>query len=242
MRRDIALRYKQTLLGLVWVVLQPLLASTIFAVIFGRLAQIPSEGVAYLPFVFAALVPWTLFSQGVQRAALSLIGDANLIGKVYFPRVLLPAASVGAVVADVAVGLLTLGVIVVIYGLPITAKLLVLPAAFGLTLALTLALGLLLGALNVYYRDFVHAMPFVLQIGLYASPIVYSSTLVPARWRALYGLNPLVGVIDLFRWIWLPVGAFPWTSVTASIVTSTLLLIGSVLVFHRVGRRFADVI
>lgn len=241
-RRDVALRYKQTALGLIWVVLQPLMASTIFAVVFGRLARIPSDGVPYLPFVFAALVPWTLFSQGVQRAGVSLIGDANLIGKVYFPRVLLPAASVGAVTVDVLVGLVTLAVIAVAGGVPLTAKLVALPLALVLTLGLTLGVGLLVAALNVHYRDFVHAIPFVLQVGLYASPVVYSSRLVPERWRPIYGLNPLVGIIDLFRWLWLPIGDFPWPSVAASALVSTLLLLVSLLVFHRIERRFADVI
>jgi lipopolysaccharide transport system permease protein len=241
-RRDVALRYKQTVLGLIWVVLQPLLASTIFAVIFGRLARIPSDGVPYLPFVFAALVPWTLFSQGVQRAGVSVIGDANLVGKVYFPRVLLPAASVGAVLADVLVALGTLAVVAAVSGVAFTPRLLALPLALLLTLGLTLGVGLLVAALNVYYRDFVHAMPFVLQIGLYASPVVYSSRLVPERWRAFFGINPLVGVIDFFRWLWLPTGGFPWPSVVASTLVSALLLFAGLLVFHRIERRFADVI
>jgi lipopolysaccharide transport system permease protein len=241
--RDVALRYKQTVLGLVWVVLQPLVAAVIFAVIFGRLAHLPSDGVPYFPFVFAGTVPWNLFANGVARASVSLIGDANLISKVYFPRVIVPAASLTAVLADFAVGLTILGAILGVYRVVPSANLFLLPFVVLLVFTLGLGIALILSALNVYYRDFVHATPFVLQVWLYASPVVYSSSIVPARWRPLFAVNPLVGIIDGFRWSLFGSGqGFPWTSVGLSVALATVLLALGLGVFGRVERRFADVI
>jgi lipopolysaccharide transport system permease protein len=241
--RDVALRYKQTVLGLVWVVLQPLAAAVIFAVIFGRLARLPSDGLPYLPFVFAGTVPWNLFAQGIQRAGVSLIGDSNLISKVYFPRVMIPAASLTAVLADFGVGLAIMVALMAFYRIAPSGNLLLLPLMVILLLGLALGVALLLSALNVYYRDFVHATPFVLQVWLYASPVVYSSKLVPSRWRPLFALNPMVGIIDGFRWSFFGGGeGFPWLSAALSVVVGVLLLGIGVAVFGRVERRFADVV
>jgi lipopolysaccharide transport system permease protein len=241
--RDVALRYKQTVLGVIWVVLQPLAAAAIFAVVFGRLARLPSDGLPYLPFVFAGTVPWNLFAQGIQRAGVSLIGDSNLISKVYFPRVMVPAASLTAVLADFSVGLVIMAALMAFYGIAPSANLLLLPVMVVMLLGIATGAALLLSALNVYYRDFVHATPFLLQVWLYASPVVYSSRLVPSRWRPVFALNPMVGIIDGFRWSFFGSGeGFPWLSTGLSAVVGLLLFGAGVAVFGRVERRFADVV
>jgi lipopolysaccharide transport system permease protein len=241
--RDVALRYKQTVLGLAWVVIQPVTAAVVFAVIFGRLAKLPSDGVPYFPFVFAGTVPWNFFASGVQRASVSLIGDANLISKVYFPRVIVPAASLTAVLADFGVGLAILASVLALFRIAPLANLLLIPLFVFLVFTAALGMALLLAGLNVHYRDFIHATPFVLQVWLYASPVVYSSNLLPPRWRPLFALNPLVGIIDGFRWSLFGSGqGFPWLSVGLSAAVGLALLGLGVAVFARVERRFADVV
>jgi lipopolysaccharide transport system permease protein len=239
--RDIRLRYRQTALGVVWVVLQPLASALIFAAIFGLFAKLPSDGVPYLLFVFAAMLPWNLFAGGVQRAGNSLITDARLITKIYFPRAIIPVASVAAVLLDFAVAAVVMLALMFLQATPVTWPILALPALIAMTLAITLGMSLFFSALNVYYRDFSYALPFILQAWMYASPVVYSSSLVPERWRLLYGLNPLVGVIDGFRWAFL--GApYPTVSLIESGVVGCLMLIVGAAVFKRVERSFADVI
>ena len=239
--RDVKLRYRQTALGVIWVVLQPLAASLIFAVIFGVLAHLPSNGSPYLLFVFAAMLPWNLFSGGVQRAGNSLITDARLVTKVYFPRELIPLASAAAVVLDFAVAGVVMLVLMVLYRAAFTPTLLAVVPLVLLALAITVGASLFFSALNVYYRDFSYAMPFLLQIWLYATPVVYASSLVPERWRLLFGLNPMAGVIDGFRWAFLG-GAFPLGSLAEATVVGGLMLLIGAYVFERVERSFADVI
>jgi lipopolysaccharide transport system permease protein len=240
-QRDIRLRYRQTALGLVWVVLQPLAASLIFAAIFGLFAKLPSEGTPYLLFVFAAMLPWNLFSGGVQRAGNSLIKDASLITKIYFPRPVIPIASVSAVLPDFAVAGVVMLVLMLLLGASFTWPIVALPVLIVITLAITVGVSLFFSALNVYYRDFAYALSFILQAWLYASPVVYSSSLVPERWQLLYGLNPLVGVIDGFRWALL--GApLPTSALIESAVIASLMLVVGATVFKRVERSFADVI
>jgi lipopolysaccharide transport system permease protein len=240
-QRDIKLRYRQTALGIVWVILQPLAAALIFAVIFGVLAHLPSNGAPYLLFVFAAMLPWNLFSGGVQRAGNSLITDARLITKVYFPRELIPLASSAAVLLDLAVASIVMLALMVLYHAAFAWTLLALVPLMFVALAITVGVSLFFSALNVYYRDFSYALPFLLQIWLYASPVVYASSLVPERWRLVYGLNPMVGVIDGFRWAFLG-GPFPLgTTVEAGVLGLLVLLLGA-YVFERVERSFADVI
>jgi lipopolysaccharide transport system permease protein len=239
--RDIRLRYRQTALGVVWVILQPLAASLIFAAIFGLFAKLPSDGAPYLLFVFAAMLPWNLFSGGVQRAGNSLVKDAGLIAKIYFPRLIIPVASVAAVLLDFAVALVVMVVLMIVYGTPFSWTILAVPGLTALGLAITVGVSLFFAALSVYYRDFSYALPFVLQMWMYASPVVYASSLVPERWQLLYGLNPLVGVIDGFRWAFLG-GAPPTVAVAESIVVGTLMLVVGTVVFRRVERSFADVI
>lgn len=239
--RDIRLRYRQTALGIVWVILQPLAASLIFAAIFGLFAKLPSDGAPYLLFVFAAMLPWNLFSGGVQRAGNSLIANAGLVTKIYLPREIIPIASVSAVVLDfVVAGVVMLG-LMLLYGAPLTwAVLVALPLAV-LTLVVTVGVSLFFSALNVYYRDFSYALPFILQIWMYGSPVVYSSSLVPDRWQLLYGLNPMVGVIGGFRWAFLG-GSPPTIALAESLIVSLLMLLVGASIFKRVERSFADVI
>lgn len=240
--RDVKLRYKQTALGIIWVVLQPLVAALIFAIIFGRFANLPSSGVPYLPFVFAGMLPWNLFSGALQRAGNSLISDSRLISKVYFPRMAIPVASSAAVLIDFAVALAVMFGLLLFYGIPLTANLLALPLLLLLTLLISVGVSLFLSALNVYYRDFMYALPFVVQVWMYATPVVYSIDLIPEALRGIYALNPLVGVIDGFRWALLGLGDFPLMSLFLSLVIGMILFIGGAFVFQRVERNFADVI
>lgn len=239
--RDVRLRYRQTALGIVWVVLQPLAASLIFAAIFGLLAKLPSEGVPYLLLVFAAMLPWNLFAGGVQRAGNSFIADARLITKIYFPRATIPIASVSAVLLDFAVAGTVMLVLMFLYRMPPTWSVLALPVLMALALMVTVGMSLFFSALNVYYRDFSYALPFIIQVWMYASPVVYSSSLIPGKWWWLYGLNPMVGIIDGFRWALLGTPLFLPTVIESACVASVMLLVGGA-VFRRVERTFADVI
>lgn len=242
MIRDVRLRYKQTALGVIWVILQPLISSLIFAVIFGRFAGLPSGDVPYLLFVFAGILPWNLFSMALGRAGNSLIGDARLISKVYFPRMLIPVASSGAVLVDFAVALIVMFVLMVLFRWSITLNILVLPFLLALTLLITVGMSLFFSALNVYYRDFMFALPFLIQVWMYASPVVYDASLVPAQWQVIYSLNPMVGVINGFRWALLGTGDFPALPLFLSVIVGTAIFIISAFIFQRVERSFADVV
>jgi len=198
--RDVKLRYKQTLLGVVWVILQPLIASLIFAIIFGRFAGLPSGDVPYLLFVFAGLLPWNLFAGALQRAGNSLVGDSRLISKVYFPRMAIPIASSSAVLVDFGVALAVMVGLLVLQGWAITWNIIALPFLLAILLLISIAVSLFISALNVYYRDFTYALPFLVQVWMYASPVVYSAELVPELAKPFYAINPLVGVIEGFRW------------------------------------------
>lgn len=239
--RDVKLRYKQTALGVVWVVLQPLIAALIFAVIFGRFANLPSDGQPYLIFVYTALLPWNLFAGALARAGNSLISDARLISKVYFPRIAIPIASSSAVLVDFAVTFAVLIVLMIIGGTAFTLNLVVVPLLLVVTLVLSVGVSLFFSALNVYYRDFMYALPFLIQVWMYASPVVYSADLIPDSVKGLYAINPMVGVIDGFRWAVLG-GEFPAVSLLLSVVMSVVALIIGALVFGRVESHFADVV
>ncbi|HYO87967.1 MAG TPA: ABC transporter permease, partial [Candidatus Limnocylindrales bacterium] len=232
--RNLKLRYKQTALGVIWVVLQPLIAALIFAVIFGGFAQLPTDGSPYLLFAFAGTLIWNLVSNSISRAGNSLVGDVNLISKVYFPRMIIPAASIIAVVVDFLIGLVVLAVLLIVYGQPITPALLTLPLIVAVALVLALGTSLLISALNVYYRDFSYILPFLLQVWMYASPVAYSASIVPDQWQTLYALNPMVGVILGFRWAVLGEIAFPAFPLLVSIIAAVAFLIIGALVFQRV--------
>lgn len=240
--RDVKLRYKQTALGVIWVILQPLIASLIFAVIFGRFANLPSNGVPYLLFVFAGLLPWNLFAGALQRAGNSLISDSKLISKVYFPRMTIPIASSAAVLVDFAVALVVMLALLLLNGWALTWNLLVLPPLVIMLLLISVGVSLFISALNVYYRDFMYALPFVVQVWMYASPVVYSGDLIPEIVKPFYAINPLVGIIEGFRWALLGTGDFPAVPLLISLVIGTVLFVAGGLVFQRVEQNFADVI
>lgn len=242
MMRDVKLRYKQTLLGVFWVILQPLISSIIFAVIFGRFAALPSDGSPYLLFVYAAMLPWNIFAGALQRAGNSLIGDSKLISKVYFPRIFMPLASTLAVLVDFLVGLAVMFVLLIVSRVPLTPNLLLVPILLIITLIISVGLSSLFSALNVYYRDFTYALPFLIQVWMYASPVVYSANLIPGSLKVLYSLNPMVGVIDGFRWALLGTGVFPWVTLESSLLIGIVVLIFGLMVFQRVERNFADVV
>lgn len=242
MLRDVKLRYKQTALGVLWVILQPVLASLIFAVIFGQFAGLPSENEPYLLLVYSGMLPWNLFAGGVQRAGNSLIGDARLISKVYFPRMLIPMASASAVLVDTCVAFLVSLLLLIAYQIPLSWTLLSVPLLIVLAWFISIGVSLFFSALNVYYRDFSYALPFIMQVWMYASPVVYSITVIPENLRPIYALNPLVGVIEMFRWAFLGTGEFPVLGLIFSLLGGILIFIVSAFIFQRVERNFADVV
>ena len=240
--RDLKVRYAQAALGMAWAVIQPLVAVAIFTVIFGVFAKLPSDGVPYPVFAYAAILPWTYFSEAVRRSAFGLVGDAELIKKVYFPRLIIPMANIVSPLMDFVVSLGVLVMLMLWYGLAPTASLLAVPLLLVLTAALALAIGLWLGPINVRYRDVMHTVPFMLQIWMYATPIVYPLSMVPERFKLLYSLNPAVGLIEGFRWAVLGRGTLDTVSLTISVVVTVVLLVGGLLWFRREERQFADVI
>lgn len=239
--RDLKVRYKQTVLGFVWAIVQPVLAMLIFTVIFGRLAQLPSDGVPYPVFTFTALLPWQLFASGLGATANSLVGSAGLVTKVYFPRLVIPIASSLVPLVDFAVSSVVLLVLMLWYGVAPSAALFALPLFVVLALACSFSAGLWLSALNVRYRDVQHALPFFVQLWLFASPVAYSISLIPAVWRTLYALNPMVAVIQGFRWA-IVGGEPPWPLMPASLAVIAVLLAGGLMYFRRLEDSFADVI
>jgi lipopolysaccharide transport system permease protein len=240
--RDIKLRYKQTALGITWVILQPLLSSLIFAIIFGSLAKLPSDGTPYLLFVLAGMLPWNLFAQSLQRAGNSMVNDSRLISKIYFPRLMIPVASATAVMLDFAVCCGVTVIVALVFGYtPSWTWLAILPLAC-LTLLTAVGVSLFFSALNMYYRDFMYALPFIVQAWMYASPLVYSTSLVPDKWQIVYALNPMTGVIDGFRWALLGHRDFPAMGLAVSALGAIAITALGLYVFQRVERNFADVI
>ncbi len=240
--RDVKLRYKQTALGIIWVVLQPLITALIFTVVFGRLANLPSDGQPYLLFAFAGMLPWNLFSQSLQRAGNSLVSSSALISKVYFPRIIIPIASTLAVVVDFGVAAIIMLGLMVYYGTPFGWNLLIMPVLLLVTLFAAIGVSLWLSAFSVQYRDFVYALPFLIQIWMYASPVAYSTSLIPDRWQALYAINPVVGLIDGFRWSLLGQGTISVVTLAPALSMTAIFLVSGAFVFRRVERSFADVI
>ena len=240
--RDVKVRYKQTVLGTLWAILQPITTMLVFSTFLGRLATMPSDGVPYPIFCYAALVPWTFFATGLTQSSNSLVSGANLLRKVYFPRLLMPAASVLAGTIDFALTFLVLVVMMVYYGFAPTAAALWLPGLALLAFVTSLGVGLWLSALNVEYRDVRYVVPFLVQIWLFATPVAYSSGLVPERWRAVYTLNPMVAVVDGFRWMVAPAARFPGASLALGAGAVAVLLVGGLYVFRRMERTFADVV
>jgi lipopolysaccharide transport system permease protein len=238
--RDIKVRYKQTLLGAVWAIIQPVLTMLLFSLFFGRLARIPSDGVPYPIFCYAALVPWSFFANGLAQSSNSLVGSANLITKVYFPRLAIPLATILAGTIDFV---LALGVLVGLmgwYGMVPTGRVVWLPFFLVLALATSLGVGLWLSALNVQFRDVRYVVPFLAQFWMLATPIAYPSSMLREPWRSLYGINPMAGVVEGFRWGLLGVTGRPGPLLLVSSVTAGVLLVSGALYFRRMERFFAD--
>jgi lipopolysaccharide transport system permease protein len=240
--RDVKIRYKQTAIGVAWAILQPLLTMVLFALVFGRFAGIPSEGVPYPVFAYAALLPWYYFSQAVTESGRSLVGDSNLIRKVYFPRLVIPLAAVVRPLVDFALSFLVLLGLLGWFGIRPGWAVIALPAFVLLALVTALAVGLWLSALNVQYRDVGHTIPFLTQIWLFASPVAYPVSLVPEGWRPLYSLNPMVGVIEGFRWALLGKASPDIQPLLVSTVVVLLVLSTGLVYFRHTERTFADLV
>jgi lipopolysaccharide transport system permease protein len=240
--RDVKLRYKQTGLGVTWVILQPLVAALIFTIMFGRFAKLPSDGHPYIVFVFSGVLIWNYFAQVLQRAGNSLITDARLITKVYFPRLAIPLASTFSALIDLLVALVVLAVLMIAYGIMPTWRLAALPFFILLAAVTATGVSLWLSALNVRYRDFVHAMPFLLQVWMFASPVAYATTIVPEKYRLLYSLNPAVAFIEGVRWSVLGTSSIRPSMVVLTAVVSTLVFVAGAFFFRRVERGFADTV
>lgn len=240
--RDIKVRYKQTFFGAAWAILQPLLLMLVFTIFLGKLAKVPSDGVPYALFVYCALVPWTLFAQALSGASLSLVTNAPLISKVYFPRLLLPMSATGSYLLDFFVASTLLVGLMVFYGIEPTVRLIWLPFLTCLAVATALGVGIWLSAINARYRDVQYAVPFIVQIWLFASPVAYPSSLVPSQWKFLYSINPLTGVVDGFRWSLLNTGTAPGASIAIATAIALLVLGSGLVYFRAVERAFADVV
>jgi lipopolysaccharide transport system permease protein len=240
--RDVKVRYKQTAIGAAWAVLQPLLTMVVFSVIFGALIRVPSDGLPYPVFAYAALLPWTFFATALTRASGSLVNDASLITKVYFQRLLLPVSAVLSMTLDFGVAFVILLAMMGWYGIVPGMALLTLPPFLLLAFITALGCGLWLSALNVRFRDIAYVTPFLIQIWLFLTPVAYPSSIIPARWRALYGLNPMAGVVEGFRWALLGTAAAPGATILVSTAVVVVLFLGGVFFFRRMEYAFADVV
>ena len=241
--RDVAVRYKQTVIGAAWAIVRPLVTMVVFTVIFGRLAHLPSQGVPYSVMVFAGMLPWFLFSTILSEASTSMVSSANLVGKVYFPRLIIPAATAVVAVFDFALNLVILLGLMLWFGVMPTWRLLLLPPLVALAILASLGPAFLVTALNVKYRDFRYVIPFLVQFGLYVSPVGFSSAIVPDRWRFWYSLNPVVGVIDGFRWCVLGGDSQIYApGLVLSLAAVALFLWFGIFYFRRTERSFADLL
>jgi lipopolysaccharide transport system permease protein len=239
--RDIKVRYKQTVLGVAWAVIQPVMTMIVFSIFFGRLARMPSDGFPYPVFVYAALLPWTFFANAVVGSANSLVGSANLISKVYFPRLIIPLSSVGAGLVDFAISAVILLVMMLVYGVGWSVNLLLAPALVLAVIFTALGVGTLLSALTVAYRDFRYVVPFLIQLWMFVTPVVYPASLVPERWQWLFYLNPMAGLIEGFRAAFLG-RPFDVVGLSISFTVAVAFFLAGILYFEKVERRFADII
>jgi lipopolysaccharide transport system permease protein len=240
--RDVKLRYRQTALGVGWVLLQPLMAAGIFSLVFGVIANLPSEGVPYFIFAYAGLLGWNAFASTLLKSSASMLGNSQLISKVYFPRLVLPLSTVHSSLLDFAIGFALLCVLLLVYGLFPSWPILLLPVWLALMLATAIGLGLMAGALMISYRDVQHILPVVVPFLLYVSPVGYAVSRVPAKLRLLYLINPLGGLLEAFRWSILGVGQLSAGRLAYSTAAAAAVLLGGVVVFKRMEQRFADVI
>ena len=240
--RDVKVRYKQTALGAAWAILQPVMTMLVFSVFFGRLAKVPSDGIPYPVFAFTALLPWQLFAYALSESSNSLVSNQNLITKVYFPRLVIPIAAVLAGLVDFAIAFVVLLGLMLYYGIVPTAAVALLPLFMLLAVTTALAIGLWLSALNVKFRDVRYTIPFLTQFWMFATPVAYPSSLVPEPWRALYGLNPMAGVVEGFRWALLGKAQGPGPLLAVSVAAVVVLLVGGLMYFRRTESTFADVV
>jgi lipopolysaccharide transport system permease protein len=240
--RDIKVRYKQTALGASWAIIQPVFTMLVFSLFFGHLGKIPSDGIPYPIFSFAALVPWTFFANGLGQSSNSLVGNANLITKIYFPRLIVPLASVFSGIVDFLLAFVVLLGMVLYYGLVPTLNVFWLPLFVLLALVTSLGVGLWLSALNVEYRDVRYVVPFITQFWLFATPIAYPSSLLSQPWRTIYGLNPMVGVVEGFRWALLGTNTAPGPIIAVSSAAALVILVTGAFYFRRMEKTFADIV
>ena len=241
--RDILVRYKQTVIGLAWALIRPLITMIVFVIVFGKLAKLPSEGVPYPILVFAALLPWQFFSNAFTEAANSLISNANMISKVYFPRLVVPTSAVIVSFVDFLISGIILVGLMLWYGFAPNWRIIILPLFTVIAFAAAMGAGLWIAALNVKYRDFRYIIPFVAQIGLYISPVGFGSNIVPEQWRLLYSINPMVGVIDGFRWAILGGNIqLYWPGFLLSLTLVLVILVTGIVYFRKTEKTFADVI
>ena len=240
--RDLKLRYRQTVLGVLWVIAQPLVGALVFTLVFGRVAQLPSAGIPYLPFAYAGLLGWNLFASGFTKASAAMVLNANLVSKVYFPRILLPLSTFGSTLVDFLVGLAFFVGLAVFYGLGLRSGLALLPLWLALLVALSAGLGLVAGAWSVLYRDVQLLVPLLLPFLLYASPVAYSVDAVPGRYRWIYTYNPLTAPLEGFRYSLLGVGMPNWSAVVYSAACAVAIVVAGAYTFRSMERTFADVI
>ena len=240
--RDVKVRYKQTALGAAWAIIQPLFMMLVFSLFFGRLARVPSDGIPYPVFSFCALLPWQLFAHALTESSNSLVGNQNLITKVYFPRLVIPMAAVLGGVIDFLIAFAILLLLMLYYGIVPGWAILTLPAFLLLGIATALGVGLWLSALNVQYRDVRYTINFLVQFWLFATPVAYPSSLIPEKWRVFYGLNPMAGVVEGFRWALLGKSEPPGMMLWVSVVMVALILGGGLYYFRRMEQEFADVV
>jgi lipopolysaccharide transport system permease protein len=240
--RDIKVRYKQTVLGAAWAVIQPLFMMLVFSLFFGKLAGVPSDGIPYPVFTFCGLLPWQLFAYSVTQASNSIVGSQNLITKVYFPRLVVPISAVLGGVVDFAIAFVLLLAMMFYYGMVPGWQIVALPGLVLLAVLVALGVGLWLAALNVQYRDVRYTISFLVQFWLFATPVAYPSSIVPEKWRVLYALNPMVGVVDGFRWALLGKPESPVMPLSISVIVVFLLLIGGLYYFRRMEQQFADIV
>ncbi len=240
--RDVKVRYKQTILGAAWAIIQPFFTMVVFSLFFGKLAKMPSDGIPYPVFAYAALVPWTFFSSALTQSSNSLVGSANLITKVYFPRLVIPISSALSPLPDFAIAFVVLLGMMVYFGTYPTAAVIFLPLLILLALVTALGAGLWLSALNVKFRDVRYTVPFITQFWMFATPVAYPSSLLPSRWQVLYALNPMVGVVEGFRWALLGAATAPGPMILASALAAVLLLVSGAFYFRRMEKTFADVV
>ncbi len=240
--RDILIRYKQTVAGSAWAFIRPFLTMVVLTVVFGRLAGMPSGGVPYPILVFCGILPWQLFSTAISASGDSLVANTSLITKVYFPRMAIPASSIGTSLVDFGISLIMLVLLMIWYGYVPTFRVVVLPLFLVIAVAAAFGLGLWFSALIVRYRDFRHVLPFIAQFGVYISPVGFTSDAVPERWRLLYSINPMVGVIDGFRWAILGTTQLHWPGFLLSLLIIAILLATGIRYFRQTERTFADVI